>query len=50
MYKNQDGLVPYWYQVGITSFGPNHCGEEGYPGVYTKVTSFLEWIADNLEN
>ena len=37
-----------WYQVGITSFGTDRCGI-GFPGVYTKVASYLQWIHKNLE-
>lgn len=39
---------PYWYLVGVVSYGGN-CGVQGWPGVYTKVTSYLEWIAANVE-
>ena len=37
-----------YYQVGIVSFGSNRCGI-GKPSTYTKVTSFLDWIKENLE-
>jgi secreted trypsin-like serine protease len=34
-------------QVGIVSWGPQ-CGNPLYPGVYTRVSSFSEWIKDNM--
>ena len=37
---------PY-YQVGIVSYGTKICGQ-GVPGVYTRVTSFLDWIQSKL--
>ena len=37
---------PY-YQVGIVSYGTKICGQ-GIPGVYTRVTSFLDWIQSKL--
>lgn len=37
-----------WIQVGIVSFG-NKCGEPGYPGVYTRVTEYIDWIKSNLK-
>ncbi|XP_058815819.1 melanization protease 1-like [Topomyia yanbarensis] len=36
-------------QYGIVSFGVNSCGEQGAPGVYTKVSHYIDWIAQNLE-
>ena len=38
---------PY-YQVGIVSYGTRICGQ-GVPGVYTRVTSFLDWIESKLK-
>ncbi|KAK4875505.1 hypothetical protein RN001_011927 [Aquatica leii] len=32
-----------WYLVGIVSFG-YECGLDGYPAVYTKVSSYMDWI------
>ncbi|CAG9860068.1 unnamed protein product [Phyllotreta striolata] len=37
-------------QYGIVSFGPRLCGAKGKPGIYTRVTSFMKWILDNLED
>ncbi|XP_026500245.2 proclotting enzyme-like isoform X1 [Vanessa tameamea] len=36
-----------WTQIGVVSFG-NKCGEPGYPGVYTRVTHYLNWLQQNL--
>lgn len=33
----------YWFVEGIVSFG-RACGLEGWPGVYTRVSSFEDWI------
>lgn len=32
-----------WYVAGIVTFGKN-CGQEGWPGVYTKVMYYYDWI------
>ncbi|XP_035892012.1 CLIP domain-containing serine protease B14-like [Anopheles stephensi] len=40
--ESADGV---WYLTGITSFGWPRCGMEGVPGVYTNVSHYLDWIA-----
>ncbi|XP_055612830.1 transmembrane protease serine 9-like [Uranotaenia lowii] len=37
----------YWTQEGIVSFG-NRCGLEGWPGIYTRVASYVDWIKQNV--
>lgn len=30
--------------VGVTSFGDGGCAREGVPGVFTKVSSYIDWM------
>lgn len=34
------------YLVGIVSYGYK-CAEPGYPGIYTKVSEYIDWIKLN---
>lgn len=54
MKYNEKNDVSYWYIVGIVSFGISDpqggaCGVVGRPGVYTKVSEYLEWINQNID-
>jgi serine protease 56 len=37
-----------WIIVGITSWGIR-CGDPRYPGIYTRVNKYIEWIIENAE-
>uniref|UniRef100_G1TH91 Peptidase S1 domain-containing protein n=1 Tax=Oryctolagus cuniculus TaxID=9986 RepID=G1TH91_RABIT len=36
-----------WIQVGIVSWGVG-CGHEGYPGVYTEVSFYVDWVKRHM--
>jgi len=36
-----------WYLEGIVSFG-NKCGTENWPGIYTRVSAYIDWITANV--
>lgn len=37
----------YWHLEGIVSFG-YLCGLEGWPGIYTRVSHYMDWINGNV--
>ncbi|XP_022919636.1 phenoloxidase-activating factor 1-like [Onthophagus taurus] len=37
-----------YFIEGVVSFGAT-CGTEGWPGIYTRVSSYLSWIKQNLK-
>ncbi|XP_052836121.1 melanization protease 1 [Drosophila gunungcola] len=42
-----DGNSNY-YIAGVVSYGPTPCGLKGWPGVYTRVAAYLDWIENNV--
>lgn len=47
--RGRDMEAPY-FVVGIVSFGMQPCGLESWPGIYTRVTHYIDWIVRNLED
>ncbi|XP_005185513.2 serine protease easter [Musca domestica] len=37
-----------YFAAGVVSYGPRPCGLEGWPGVYTRVGSYMDWIIANM--
>jgi secreted trypsin-like serine protease len=43
--ENNDRVV----LLGIVSFGPRSCGLANFPGVYTRVSSYVPWILETIQ-
>lgn len=50
MSYNVDSVTPYWFLAGVVSYGPRDCGTAGFPGVYSKVADFLQWISSSIRD
>ncbi|XP_031631821.1 serine protease easter-like isoform X2 [Contarinia nasturtii] len=46
--KRRNGNGVYYYLVGIVSLGPAECGQDGWPGVYTRVDEYMPWIRSKI--
>jgi secreted trypsin-like serine protease len=44
-----DAPIPYWYAVGVVSFGGKDCGKK-IPGVYTNVANYLNWLSQVMRS
>ncbi|XP_072175569.1 uncharacterized protein [Diadema setosum] len=43
-----EGTDGRWHLVGITSYG-NGCARPSFPGVYTRVSPFIDWINSHIQ-
>lgn len=42
-------IASNWEIVGIVSFGRTPCGGENWPGIYTRVDKYIDWILSKIE-
>lgn len=45
----QENKQNYAYLAGVVSFGPQKCGLKGWPGIYTRVGAYVDWIKECVE-
>ena len=41
---NIDSIKCMYTILGVTSYGHTNCGSAGVPGIYTRVSNYLDWI------
>ena len=48
MLSNELSPLKRYSVIGITSFGVT-CADANFPGVYTRVDNYLDWIVQNMQ-
>ncbi|XP_066996045.2 CLIP domain-containing serine protease B4 [Anabrus simplex] len=43
-----DDGPPRYYLLGVVSFGAKRCGATTMPGVYTRMSSYMYWVMENM--
>ncbi|XP_032596341.1 serine protease easter [Drosophila grimshawi] len=47
--QNTNKVNTYYFLAGVVSFGPTPCGLNGWPGVYSRVGAYVDWIQTSLK-
>lgn len=46
-YESSQQTSVLYYVIGVTSFGIG-CAQPNLPGIYTRVSSFIDWIEEHV--
>uniref|UniRef100_A0A182YKD5 CLIP domain-containing serine protease n=1 Tax=Anopheles stephensi TaxID=30069 RepID=A0A182YKD5_ANOST len=47
-YGNGRSSTKFWYLIGVVSFGLEQCGTDGVPGVYTRISEYMDWVLETM--
>ncbi|XP_031636704.1 serine protease easter-like isoform X2 [Contarinia nasturtii] len=50
MAQHTNRRLSYYYLVGIISFTAKSCSQPEWPGVYTRVDQYIDWIISNIRH
>lgn len=42
--------TPHYFLAGVVSYGPKNCGTKDIPGVYTRVSKYVDWIRSKIRD
>lgn len=43
------GNPPAYYIIGVVSFGSTICGSTPQPGIYTRISYYIDWILNSIQ-